>query len=283
MKFKKNMFCLIILVLSVLNNNKMYEKYNKLETHNFPSIKKENLPKEFSNSAFKTVDTFIKKMFKLDNECVIYFDYITGEILRCSIGNLDNVEINFKKDEFKGYHVASLHNHPLNVFSPPSGKNFGIFAREFEDYELISGRDRLWILEAKGVHEYLVNEMNIICEIFFNSSLEKCANRHHDEKIIDKMANLIYGNQLSKYINDKNINGIRLTKTEYVNMNESDIETAEYTALRIVDPEIIRLARERERDPTLLSGKDRIYALYQMMGMEINYDEIFPELDIIKD
>ena len=66
-------------------------------------------------------------------------------------------------------------------------------------------------------------------------------------------------------------------------MNESDIETAEYTALRIVDPEIIRLARERERDPTLLSGKDRIYALYQMMGMEINYDEIFPELDIIKD
>ncbi len=63
-------------------------------------------------------------------------------------------------------------------------------------------------------------------------------------------------------------------------MKENDIQTAEYTAFkRTIDPEIIRLARERERDPTLLSGKDRIHTLYEMMGMEIDYDEIFPELD----
>lgn len=47
---------------------------------------------------------------------------------------------------------------------------------------------------------------------------------------------------------------------------------------RITDPEAIRLARERERDPNILSGKDRVYVLYQMMGMEIGYDEIFAEL-----
>ena len=63
-------------------------------------------------------------------------------------------------------------------------------------------------------------------------------------------------------------------------MKESEIETAEYTAIKYdLDPELIRLAREREEDPTLLSGKDRIYAVYQMMGMEIEYDEIFSELD----
>lgn len=93
------------------------------------------------------------------------------------------------------------------------------------------------------------------------------------------MVNLIYGNQLSNYINNKNIKGIQLTKKDYVKMNNSNIETAEYTSLRRdIDPEAIRLARERERDPDLLSGKDRIYALYKMMGMEIDYDEIFPEL-----
>lgn len=55
---------------------------------------------------------------------------------------------------------------------------------------------------------------------------------------------------------------------------------AEYTAFkRITDPEAIRLARERERNPTIMSGKDTIYAFYQMMGMEIDYDEIFSELD----
>ena len=280
MKFKKNIFYLIILVFCVLNNNDLCEKYNKLKTHDFPSIKKEELPEEFSDLAFKTIDIFIKKTFKLDYECVIYFDYMTGEILRCSIGKTDEVKIDFKKDEFEGQHVASIHNHPLNVFSPPSGKIFGIFAREFEDYELISGSDGLWILESKGTYKYLIDEMNIITEIFFNSSLEKCANKYHDEKIIKKIVNLIYGNQISKYINDKNIKGIQLTKKEYVNMEELGIETAEYTAFRKdMDTAIIRLARERERNPTLLSGKDRIYAAYKMMGMEIDYDEIFPELD----
>ena len=32
----------------------------------------------------------------------------------------------FEDGEFDGKNVASIHNHPADVFSPPSGKNFGI-------------------------------------------------------------------------------------------------------------------------------------------------------------
>ena len=182
----------------------------------YPSIKKENLPKEFSDLALETINKFIEKTYLLDYECMIYFDYMTGETLKCAIGKSNKVKIKFKKEEFEGHHVASLHNHPSHVFSPPSGKNVGILARDFEDYELISGQDELWILEAKGLYEYLISEMNIASELFFNSCLEKCSKRYNDKTIIDKMVNLLYGNQISTYINKKNLNGIQLTKKEYV-------------------------------------------------------------------
>ncbi len=32
--------------------------------------------------------------------------------------------------------------------------------------------------------------------------------------------------------------------------------------------------REQAKDPNRLHGKDAVYALYQMMGMEIDYDSI---------
>ncbi|WP_407432445.1 hypothetical protein [Methanobrevibacter sp.] len=37
------------------------------------------------------------------------------------------------------------------------------------------------------------------------------------------------------------------------------------------------MARERENNPNILSGKDVIYAFYRMMGMEIDYEDILPE------
>ena len=46
-------------------------------------------------------------------------------------------------------HVASIHNHPEVLLSPPSSKNFGIFKRAFEDYELIAGFDSFWILKER--------------------------------------------------------------------------------------------------------------------------------------
>lgn len=90
------------------------------------------------------------------------------------------------------------------------------------------------------------------------------------------MHDIRYGNQLSKFINDKNINDIQLIRKEYAIMDNSSIAHF-HCRKHITDPEAIRLAREREDDPNILSGKDRVYAFYQMMGMEIDYDEIFEE------
>ena len=74
----------------------------------------------------------------------------------------------------------------------------------------------------------------------------------------------------------KTVNDIQLTIKEYVTMNEDNIQTAAYTAFRkIIDPEAIRLAFERERDSTRLSSKEMIYGFYRLVGMEIDYDEIF--------
>ncbi len=153
--------------------------------------------------------------------------------------------------------------------------------REFEDYELIVSRDGLWILKAKGTYEGLVVEFNLASDTFFNSSFLYCANRYHDEEIIDKMTSIIYGNRLLKYINDKNINDIQLTKKRYVNMKtELNNHVAEYACrTKMITPETIKLAREMERDPTILSARDRIYAFYKLVGMDIEYDEIFSEFD----
>ena len=46
-------------------------------------------------------------------------------------------------------HIASIHNHPHQYYSPPSGKNFEMLSNEFEEYELISAKNELWILESK--------------------------------------------------------------------------------------------------------------------------------------
>ena len=154
-----------------------FEKYKKLKIEDVLSISPNDLPKEFLSESFKTVNEFIKKTRNLDYECVIYFDYFTGEILKCAFGDESDVSINFDDDEFKDNHVASIHNHPEDVFSPPSGKNFGILTRCFEDYELIA--------------------------------------------------------------------------------------------------EEFKKADERNADPNILTGKDAVYALYQLMGMEISYDDIF--------
>lgn len=57
---------------------------------------------------------------------------------------------------------------------------------------------------------------------------------------------------------------------------KSNYPKAQYNCLkRIYDPEEFRKADERNANPNILTGKDAIYALYQLMGMEIEYDDIF--------
>ena len=77
-------------------------------------------------------------------------------------------------------------------------------------------------------------------------------------------------------INNKNIKDIQLTKKEYVTM-DNNLNAAEYACRRRPTHEEIELARKRVADPNILTGKDALFAFYKMMGMDIEYDEIFSD------
>ena len=125
MKFRKYFILIVFVLVDMLSVNSACEEYKKLDVEkDLLTIKKEDLPDEFSDKAFKTIDDFIKKTYNLDYECLIYFDYISGEIVKCAMGKYNNVKISFRDGEFDDYHIASIHNHPLNAFSPQSDKNF---------------------------------------------------------------------------------------------------------------------------------------------------------------
>ena len=161
MKIKNFILNLIIFLVAFSDSKSDVDKYKQFEIKNVPSIKRNDLPNEFTDDSFKTVDEFIRKTTNLNFECVIYFDYITGEVLKCAIGKLDEVILNFNMDEFKGKHIASIYNHPLSVFSKKKKKNFGIFMRNFEYFELIASSKELWIFKSKCVNEKLMLELNI--------------------------------------------------------------------------------------------------------------------------
>ena len=86
---------------------------------------------------------------------------MTGELINCKIGSGENIIFSFNEDDFKRKHVASLHNHTNEMYTPPSDKNFGIFSRDWEDYELIAGWNCLWILKEKIKDNNLVKELRI--------------------------------------------------------------------------------------------------------------------------
>lgn len=91
------------------------------------------------------------------------------------------------------------------------------------------------------------------------------------------MINIRYGGELSKYINDKNINDIQLTKKEYVDMT-CNSKTIEYSCRKhITDPEAIRLLREFENSPYTPTAKEMMYNFYKKVGMDVEWDEIFAD------
>ena len=76
MKFRNILICVYVLLVCMLDIGDDFEDYQKLKTENVSSIRMEDLPSEFSDEAFKTVDEFIKKTQNLDYEFVVYFDYL---------------------------------------------------------------------------------------------------------------------------------------------------------------------------------------------------------------
>lgn len=157
---------IICLFLSVIQEDESdYEKYRKIKVYDVPSINKSDLHSEFSEKAFRLVDEFIRKTSNLDYEIVIFFDYLTGKIIKYGIGNNNAIKIEYEDDEFNDKHITSIHNHTKDMYTPPSYKNFGIFLRNFEEYELIAGPNGLWILKGKLTSKKLNFELNIIFKI----------------------------------------------------------------------------------------------------------------------
>ena len=200
MKLRNFLFGLFFVMVSMLDFESDLDEYQKLEIKNVSSIRREDLPSDFSDEAFKTVDEFIRKTRDLNYEFVIYFDYVTGEILKCVKGGKDAVSFDFEDGEFEGYLVASIHNHPEDVYSPPSGKNFGILVRNFEDCELIASVNELWILKVKGFHINLLFEFKFMAELFLKASFDDAKLKYDDWNEINDKCEEEYGYQLSKYI-----------------------------------------------------------------------------------
>ena len=170
------------------------------------------MPEDFCDEAAVLVDEFIRKTGNLDYEMLMYFDYSSGEILRMGEGDKCNVEVKFNESEFIEKHVASIHNHPIDVYSPPSGKNFGIVKRDFEDYELIAGCNGLWILEAKINDSKLADELRMVASNLFEFTFHFCNKKFFDKEERDDEIDKRYGESLSDYINRKNIKNLKLIK-----------------------------------------------------------------------
>lgn len=173
-----------------------------------------DLPSDFSEAACKTINEFIEDTRNLNHEIVVYFDYKTGDVIKKSKGGSDSVKIEFEDGEFEGMNIASIHNHTKDLLSPPSGRNFGIFERDFEDYELIAADNELWILEAKGRFDGLILSFRNYSIVLHDSLMSFCSRHYSGNKIYDKVEKF-YGERLSEYINNKNIENLKLKKVRY--------------------------------------------------------------------
>ena len=206
----KNLIFVICIIFALINekyDDSNLKKYENLKNNRKKYIKISDLPPEFSDSALITINEFINKTEDLNFECAIFFDYTTGEILKCAFGDNKHVSLCYNETEFTGKHVASIHNHINTLLSPPSEKNFNILLRSFEDYELIASPDALWILKAMGTNKDLANDLNKSA-LILKGMCEKFSNEYVSE-------DELYGKMLLNYINNKDIKDIQLNKREF--------------------------------------------------------------------
>lgn len=194
-----------------------FQKYRHLEVNwDIPPITKEDLPEECSPQAVKTVDMFRRKTIDLNVECMILFDYITGNIVSCNFSDEsgeDKVESTVYPKLFGDMHIASVHNHPIQYSSPPSGKNFQMLGFDFEDYELIFAKNELWILESKEIvlDDKTVEIIRTKANEYFDACLEKAALNFEEGYLALDNLERCYGGRLLKYINNQFVN-IKLSR-----------------------------------------------------------------------
>ena len=207
-----------LIPIEVKITDKEYEKYRHLPINwDIPPINNEHLPEEFSQKAVNTVDMFRRKTYDLKCECLIYFVIHTGNIVSCNFSDDRPDEVNavIYPECLRGMHIASIHNHPHQYYSPPSGKNFEMLGKEFEEYEIISTKNELWILESKeqvfsdDIIQNIRKDVNESFESYFdevNSGLEV------GYRVIDNV-DRNYGIYLLNYLNNE-FENIKLTKVD---------------------------------------------------------------------
>ena len=107
-----------------------------------------------------------------------------------------------------------VHNHPIEYGSPPSDENFQILSLVFQDFEILSSWDGIWIIESKGVisESEILDIKNKIKQIYDYSS-EISENMDLDEENIIFKTDEIYGKLLLEYISNHHLN-IKLSKRE---------------------------------------------------------------------
>lgn len=159
---------------------------------------------------------FRRKTIDLDCECMILFDYITGNVISCNFSDKsedDKVETEVYPIVLKGMHIASLHNHPKQYCSPPSSKNFQMLGLEFQEFELISSQNELWILKSNEMvfDDEIIAEIRQKSDEYFELSMDD-ANNYEGYVALDNQ-NRCYGDLLLNYINN-NFNNIKLIRRD---------------------------------------------------------------------
>ncbi len=186
-----------------------YARYRHLEVNwSISPVTKDDLPSEFSPQAVKTVDMFRRKTVDLNFECMILFDYISGDIISCNFSKeSDNgkVESVVYPKVFKNMSIASVHNHPIKYCSPPSSKNFQMLGLGFEHYELIFAKNELWILESKNIvlDDEEIEEIRKKANDYFDACLDNINQDFEKGYLVSDNLDRCYGDRLLNYINGK--------------------------------------------------------------------------------
>ena len=117
----------------------------------------------------------------------------------------------------KKMHIASIHNHPDQYCSPPSGENFEMLGLEFEEFEIISSRHELLILESREIvlDDYTLNKLREKFDNSLNSYLDEVRSDFDEGYLILDNVNEGYGDFLLNYLNNK-CDKVKLTR-RYLN------------------------------------------------------------------
>ena len=151
---------------------------------------------------------------------MIYFDYLTGSIVSCNFSEKNSpkeVQGFLYPDLLKNMNIASIHNHPLQYCSPPSGKNFEMLGLEFEEFEIISSKKELWILESREIifDNQILKNLRKKLDLVLNSYFDEASKNFNNDYVLLDNVNKGYGDFLLTYLNNK-CDKIKLTR-RYLN------------------------------------------------------------------